>query len=506
MSENRERTENSKKIDEQEKIDIISLLDDFAGGLKKLWLLILVLIIVCALRSYFATSFTYTPQYVASATMSVTTPSGGGGYIDAESARQMAEVFPYVLTSGVLEDVVAEEMGLESLPGSISVEAEEGTNLLTMSVSSNDPQMAYNLLHAVIDYYPEVAVFVFGETRLEILDETGIPSDVQREEVIRGSYKRGALQGAVIGLVILCFYVVLHKTVKSKDKLKKQINLPDLGTIPFVRVKKRRTQTVHNLCILNDRIPDSYLEAVKKLRIRVLKEMEDNQMKTLLVTSSIPGEGKTTVSVNLAISFARQGKKVILADCDPRNPSIAGLLGDEGEHPGLGEVLRGKVKPEEAMTKFEVSDDKYMMILFGGESNTEDAALLGSKRMKSLIHAFEQQADIVILDTAPAELLADASVMARYVDAALYVVCYDYTKMQKIREGVQALDMSGIHMCGYVFNGDKKADRGRYGYGYGYGYGYSRYGHYSHYGHYGRRGRLKDTGRMEDESGRVIKE
>ena len=58
------------------------------------------------------------------------------------------------------------------------------------------------------------------------------------------------------------------------------------------------------------------------------------------------------------------------------------------------------------MTKFEVSDDKYMMILFGGESNTEDAALLGSKRMKSLIHAFEQQADIVILDTAPAELLA----------------------------------------------------------------------------------------------------
>ena len=186
----------------------------------------------------------------------------------------MAEVFPYVLTSGVLEDVVAEEMGLDSLPGSISVEAEEGTNLLTMSVSSNDPQMAYNLLHAVIDYYPEVREFVFGETRLEILDETGIPSDMQREEVIRGSYKRGALQGAIIGFVILCLYVVLHKTVKSKDKLKRQINLPDLGTLPFVKVKKRRTQTVHNLCILNDRIPDSYLEAVKKLRIRVLKEME----------------------------------------------------------------------------------------------------------------------------------------------------------------------------------------------------------------------------------------
>ena len=503
MSENREQN-----IEEQEKIDLISLLDDFAGGLKRLWLLILVLIIVCAVRSYFATSITYTPQYVASATMSVATAGGRGGYMDAESARQMAEVFPYVLTSGVLEDVVAEEMGLDAIPGNIQVEAEEGTNLLTMSVSSGDPQMAYNILHAVIDYYPEVAEFVFGETRLEILDETGIPSDVRREEVIRGSYKRGALQGAVIGLVILCLYVVFHKTVKSKDSLKRQVNLPDLGTIPFVKAKKRRTQKVHNLCILNERIPDSYLEAVRKLRIRVGSEMEEKDMKTLLVTSSIPGEGKTTVSVNLAVSFARQGKKVILADCDPRNPSIAGLLGEQENHPGLGEVLRGRVKPEEAMSWVKVSDDKYMMVLCGGEGDTDDASLLGSKKMRALIRAFEQQADLVILDTAPAELLADASVMARYVDAALYVVRYDYTKMRKIREGVQALDMSGIHMCGYVFNGDRKAGGSRYGYGYGYGYwyGYGKYGHYSHYSRYGRRGRLKDTGRKVDESGRVIKE
>ena len=124
-------------------------------------------------------------------------------------------------------------MGMDHLPGSISVKAEEGTNLLTMSASSDDPQMAYNLLHAVIDNYPAVGEFVFGETRLEILDETGIPSDVQREDVIRGSYKRGALQGAVIGFAILCIYVVAHRTVKSKDKLKRQVNLQDWEACPL---------------------------------------------------------------------------------------------------------------------------------------------------------------------------------------------------------------------------------------------------------------------------------
>ena len=150
MSDRNDAAEN-KKAEEIEKIDIINIVADFLYGLKKLWLVIVILIIVCALRSYFATSFSYTPQYVASATMSVTTSSGGGSYMDTESAQQMAEVFPYVLTSGVLEDVVAEAMGMDYLPGSISVQAEEGTNLLTMSASADDPQAANKLPHAAID-------------------------------------------------------------------------------------------------------------------------------------------------------------------------------------------------------------------------------------------------------------------------------------------------------------------------------------------------------------------
>lgn len=508
MSDRNETAEN-RNAEELEKIDIINIIADFLYGLKKLWPVIVILVVVCAVRSYFATSFSYTPQYVASATMSVTTASGGGNYMDIESAQQMAEVFPYVLTSGVLEDVVADAMGMDSLPGTISVKAEDGTNLLTISASANDPQVAYNLLHAVIDNYPQVGEFVFGETRLEILDETGIPSDSQREEVIRGSYKRGALQGAVIGFVILCIYVLAHRTVRSKDKLKRQINLQDLGSLPYVRVKKRRNQQEHPLCLLDERISVTYLEAVRKLRIRVLKEIEDKELKSILVTSSVPGEGKTTVSANLAIALARQGKRVVLLDCDPRNPSVAGIFGDEDKHPGIGAVLRGEAKIAEALTSVKVAEARHLMVMYGGEPKKDDEVLLGRRQMKSLIDALEKEADVVILDTAPAELLVDASLMARYVDAAFYVVRYDYTKMNRIREGISSLAMSGIHMLGFVFNSDNSAKEKRYGYGYNYGYGYRKYGyynHYSHYGHYGRYGRHKDTGKTVDESGRVIKD
>ena len=499
MSDRMESTE-KERIEETEKIDIISLAGDFLYGLKKLWLLILVLTLAGAGISYFRTSYTYTPQYVASATMSVTAP--GGQYIGAQTASQMAEVFPYILTSGVLEDVVAREMGMDSVPGSISATAEEGTNLLTMSVTSDDPQMAYDILHTVIDCYPEVAEFVLGNTSLTILDETGVPSDTQKEVVVRGSYRRGAVMGAGAGLVILCLYVLLKKTVKSKDKLKSQINLPDMGSLPYIRNKKRKKKPEQNkVSLINERTPASYQEAMRRLRIRVLKEVEENQTKTIMVTSSIPGEGKTTVAVNLAISLVRQGKKVVLVDCDLRNPSIADFLGITEQRPGIDSVLHKKAAVTDVLTEIDVNGENKLTLLLGEEEEKTDISLLGSKRMEGLIAELKNMADVVILDTAPAQLLADAALMARFVDAALYVIRYDYTKMYKIREGIQALAMSKIKMLGYVFNCDRNSGDGKYGYGYG--YGYRRYGSYGHYGRY------RDTGKRdkkEDLSGRVIKD
>ena len=499
MSDRMESTE-KERIEETEKIDIISLAGDFLYGLKKLWLLILVLTLAGAGISYFRTSYTYTPQYVASATMSVTAP--GGQYIGAQTASQMAEVFPYILTSGVLEDVVAREMGMDSVPGSISATAEDGTNLLTMSVTSDDPQMAYDILHTVIDCYPEVAEFVLGNTSLTILDETGVPSDTQKEVVVRGSYRRGAVMGAGAGLVILCLYILLKKTVKSKDKLKSQINLPDMGSLPYIRNKKRKKKPEQNkVSLINARTPASYQEAMRRLRIRVLKEVEENQTKTIMVTSSIPGEGKTTVAVNLAISLVRQGKKVVLVDCDLRNPSIADFLGITEQRPGIDSVLHKKAAVTDVLTEIDVNGENKLTLLLGEEEEKTDISLLGSKRMEGLIAELKNMADVVILDTAPAQLLADAALMARFVDAALYVIRYDYTKMYKIREGIQALAMSKIKMLGYVFNCDRNSGDGKYGYGYG--YGYRRYGSYGHYGRY------RDTGKRdkkEDLSGRVIKD
>ena len=193
MGDYRDKSER-ERVDAPDKIDLTNVVLDVYHGVKRLWWLFIGLIVVCAVQSYFSVSTGYQSKYVASATVSVTS-IGGLDYVNAQSAQQMAEVFPYILTSGVLKDVVAEDMGLDSMPGKISVEAEDGMNLLTISVSGNDPQMAYETLRSVIENYPRVAEFVLGETQLTVLDETGIPTDTKRAEVIRALISGGLLKG-----------------------------------------------------------------------------------------------------------------------------------------------------------------------------------------------------------------------------------------------------------------------------------------------------------------------
>lgn len=182
-------------------------------------------------------------------------------------------------------------------------------------------------------------------------------------------------------------------------------------------------------------------------------------------------------------------------------------------HPGLGSVLKKEVPLSEAITnvklpKERTNENGSLHVIFGGAPDGENSLLIGSGRMRALIEALKSKYDIIILDTAPSELLADAPLLGKYVDAALYVIRYDYTKLREIREGVESLALSGIDMLGYVFNGDNSSG------GQGYGYGYRRYGNYgsygSHYGSYGKYGAYGHYGKMEkgstDKFGRVIKD
>ena len=476
MSEHIER--DASGTEELEKLDLSAIVEQFLAAVKRFWWLVLLLTVVFACAFYFHVSRTYVPKYEAEATLAIYTTKesqalGENNYDSMTTAQQLGKVFPYILTSGILSDVVAEDLGTNSVPGQITVEAVEGTNLVTIRVTASDGQTAYDVLHSVIENYPQVAQFVIGQTEVTILSDSGVPSDSGAEYVSRGSVRRGALYGFALGVAFLLLSVLMRRTIRYPSDFQSLLHVPCLGVLPVYQSKKRRKRTEIKVSILARNVPQNYLEAVRALRARVARSMEKAQQKTLLITSSIPEEGKSTIAANLAISFAQKGKRVILVDCDLRHPSVQRKLAIKGRFPGLKAILKGSASLEDALYQMPL-EGMDLKVLCGSECVDKDIEILGSHEMKSLLKHLEGMADIVILDASPSAALADALVLARNVQMALYVVKYDFANVRFVLNGIEELAESKIDIIGCVLNESKPSGRQASGYVYQYG-GYGKY-------------------------------
>ena len=273
--------------------------------------------------------------------------------------------------------------------------------------------------------------------------------------------------------------VVSFRTIRSESELRSLLNIPCLGTLPFYQKKQRRNSVRTEINILNDGENSDYVEAMRLIRTRLERQMEGKQV--LMVTSSISGEGKSTVAANLAIAMARKGKRVILVDCDLRNPTVSQIFELKDKYPGLVSILRGKSKLEESLVPVTDHGNPIgLTLLPGGEREPRLVEILSSENMKNVIDTLRSMADVVILDTPPSAMLVDAMMLVRHVDAVTYVIMSDFARRRYIFEGVEELTTAGAPIVGCILNGGRTRG-GRYGY-YGYGrYGYGKYG----YGSYG---------------------
>ena len=217
------------------------------------------------------------------------------------------------------------------------------------------------------------------------------------------------------------------------------------------------------------------------LRARIEKEAGRNDLKVFLVTSAAPGEGKSTIAANTAMALAMRDSKVVLVDCDLRNPSVRERLNMEEEGAGLYEYL---VKEAELKDILQWNEEYKMYVVPGGKPIGNGAELIDSPRMYELMELLKDFADYVILDTAPVGVLTDTAVLAQTADSALFVVKQDYANRSAIMDAIEQLSESGIYFAGCILNGAQA--------GIG-GYGYKNYRYYSKYGRYGSGSYYRET-------------
>ena len=226
--------------------------------------------------------------------------------------------------------------------------------------------------------------------------------------------------------------------------------------------------TAQRRYILNKNSNFFVQEAYKTLRTNVRFFLSSEGCRKFCVTSSDAGEGKSITILNLAISFAQTGQKVLLIDGDLRRPTLARLM-VENATPGLSNVLAGLCAEKDAIRSGIYPN---LDIIFSGEIPPNPSELLGSERMQKMIKQLEEVYDYILIDTPPVGIVADTCIVGNVVDGVLFVVRQNQAEKEPVARSVRQLEMSGAKLMGFVLNGTKEevGKKNKYKYRYKYSY------------------------------------
>lgn len=202
--------------------------------------------------------------------------------------------------------------------------------------------------------------------------------------------------------------------------------------------------------LLSDRSAFSVKEAYKTLRTNVMFSLPGKDSKCIGVVSPERGDGKSSVSINLAISFAQINKKVIIVDCDLRLPTIASKLGIEAK-PGLSNFLSGNQDSEQPLIRR--SSEYGIDIMTAGDIPPDPTALITSRQMDAFIELLKKYYDYIILDFPPATIVSDAASVSRIVDGYLIVIRHNSSEFSKINETLRQMNFADAKILGFVYNG-----------------------------------------------------
>ena len=465
------RSDEDKELGSQdifEYIDFRNVLSDFFEGIVRFWLPILLSTSLAATVGFLYEKRMYKPLYLCSATFFVDVNNAviyEDSTVSEKVMAQIANTFPYIINNDALKIIILDEFGVDEMPGELVVRAMSETNLITIQAYANSPEVSYRLLHTVLDNYPRISNKILGNTSMKMIGESG----TRDEPINSDEAKKMALFCISVcsaGWVCLIFlYSILKTSIRKEEDFQNVLNINCFGSVPLVKFKKR-SNSKNNILLVDQRsVGYSFTESIRILRTRIDRDQNEYQSKVYMISSSWPGEGKSTIASNLAFSFAEVGKKVILIDLDFRNPSICKVLGVEEKQDGFVNVILDNVDMEKICIEYEKNTN--LLIMPPGKNTGNIGKLFNNPNVDKVIKQLRSKADIILIDTAPNGILSDTTSIAEYADAGIYVVRQDFAPVERIREGIDMLAETDLRIGGCILN---MTEEGIAKYGYGYDY------------------------------------
>lgn len=313
-------------------------------------------------------------------------------------------------------------------------------------------------------------------TNARVIDAAQVPAMPIEPRKVR-IVAVAVLLALIAGVALAFVEDHLDNTLKDHEDVENHTQLVTLGTVPLVGRKARSKSSPERIFI--DSPKSDFAEAIRTVRTAVVLSGLDDPHRVVLVTSSVPGEGKTTIAINLAVALG-QLERVLLVDADMRRASVGLRLGLSAEAPGLSNLVAGTATIDECIHPLEGTN---LHCLPAGLMPPNPLELLSSQRFRQTLEELEQRYDRIVLDSAPAQAVSDALVLSRLCNAVIFVIRADATPRQLAQLAIKRLRRVDAPLIGAVlnqFNNDKAPRYGHYRYGrdrrYSYAYrGYTQY-------------------------------
>jgi capsular exopolysaccharide synthesis family protein len=273
----------------------------------------------------------------------------------------------------------------------------------------------------------------------------------------------GLILGLVAGLGATAIAEAFDQGVSTGDQIENDLEIPSLAAIPLLssvatdRARGRLSPTD----FIVEKPLSRFAEAFRALRTAVVYSNVDRRIQVVAVSSSVPGEGKTTTTVGLARTAAMAGTKVCMIDCDLRRRSVHKLFGLEPQK-GLLDILSGACSIEEVMLQ-DAASGAFIIPLADSAYSPKD--VFGSEAMERLLIALRARFEMVILDTAPILAVADAAVVASKADTVLFLTRWRRTPIRLVRNSLKALNAVGANVAGVALTQVDVREQVRAGYG-----------------------------------------
>ncbi|MFI5932970.1 polysaccharide biosynthesis tyrosine autokinase [Actinoplanes sp. NPDC051494] len=440
-------------------------LRDYVRAVRKRWWMV-VGAIVMAIGVAITVTLLTPPRYAASVTFFVNTrgtevtQAFQGGQFAQERVKSYVDVLTSNRLAVALDDEEPSALTAEDIQEQITAQVVPDTVLVEATITDTDRARALRLTQRLATAFP--ALISKLETPpgskvptvgVQIIAEPKLAPDQVSPQPVRNVGLAVAL-GLIIGVGTAALRESMDSTIRTPEALNDAASAPVLSAIPFDRKADKSP------LITEGSAQSTRAEAMRQLRTNLQFVDVDRPIRSLVVSSSLPGEGKSTTVCNLGIAFAEAGQRVIIIDADLRRPRIAEYLGLEGAV-GLTNVLAGQANLRDAAQQWGTSG---LWVLPSGYIPPNPSELLGSGNMADLLAALSSGFDIILIDTPPLLPVTDAAVMATLADGCLLVARHAKTTRSQAAMAAAALSKVSAKLHGCVLNMVPAKSAGAYAY------------------------------------------